>query len=290
MGAVATTYTFQANDTITSTKMNDIIGGTTMTSSAIFDGTLAIASGKLKVNSQGITSNELAANAVSSIKIAAGAVTPDKLSTGGPQWGGDATNLGLGVSGTYYFQLSPTRGGDGSVVINLGAAVGNNSNASILRLGGTNGDFYISQTGSGTMIFSNPNGTPFFQGPNGFSFYKDGSNTSNFPVPAGTAPIYGARAWVNFYGIGTVGANMTVRASSNVSSVNKTATGVYRVTFTTAMPDANYAAIVGSDANAAHKIGGVITQTSGYVDIAYSQINTSSARENPDWGQVTIFR
>jgi hypothetical protein len=75
-----------------------------------------------------------------------------------------------------------------------------------------------------------------------------------------------------------------------VSSVNKIATGVYRVTFTTAMPDANYAAIVGNDANSPHKIGGVITQTSGYVDIAYSQINTSSVRENPDWGQVTIFR
>jgi hypothetical protein len=85
MGAVETTYTFQATDTITSTKMNNIIDETIMTGEAIIGTTLAIASNKLKVNSQGITSNELAANAVSSIKIAAGAVTPDKLSTGGPQ-------------------------------------------------------------------------------------------------------------------------------------------------------------------------------------------------------------
>ena len=56
------------------------------------------------------------------------------------------------------------------------------------------------------------------------------------------------------------------------------------------MPDANYAAIVGGDANSPHKIGGVVTQTASYVDIAYSQINTSSVRENPDWGQVSIFR
>jgi hypothetical protein len=106
----------------------------------------------------------------------------------------------------------------------------------------------------------------------------------------GTAPIYGCRAWVNFNGIGTTGTNMTIRASGNVSSVNKLGTGRYRVTFTTPMLDANYAAIVGGDANAPHKIPGVITQNTAYVDIGYSQINTSTARDDPDWGSVVIMR
>ena len=80
MGAVNTTYTFTATDTITSTKMNNIIDQTTFTNDAVFDTTLAVASGKLKVNAQGITSNELAANAVKTISIENGAVTQAKTS------------------------------------------------------------------------------------------------------------------------------------------------------------------------------------------------------------------
>jgi hypothetical protein len=56
----------------------------------------------------------------------------------------------------------------------------------------------------------------------------------------GTAPIYGCRAWVNFDGSGSTGTNMTIRGSGNVSSVYKNGTGDYTITFTTAMPDANY--------------------------------------------------
>jgi len=79
MGAVNTTYTFTATDTITSTKMNDIIDQTTFTNDAVFDTTLAVASGKLRVNAQGITSNELANNAVIADKIADSSVTQDKI-------------------------------------------------------------------------------------------------------------------------------------------------------------------------------------------------------------------
>lgn len=55
------------------------------------------------------------------------------------------------------------------------------------------------------------------------------------------ATAYGCRAWVNFDGTGSTGANQTIRASGNVASVYKNASGDYTVTFTTAMPDANYA-------------------------------------------------
>ena len=79
MGAVNTTYTFTATDTITSTKMNNIIDQTTFTNDAVFDTTLAVASGKLKVNAQGITSNELAANSVITAKITDSNVTTAKI-------------------------------------------------------------------------------------------------------------------------------------------------------------------------------------------------------------------
>lgn len=53
---------------------------------------------------------------------------------------------------------------------------------------------------------------------------------------SGSAPVYAARAWVNFNGTGTV----AIRASGNVSSITDNGTGDYTVNFTTAMPDANY--------------------------------------------------
>ena len=51
------------------------------------------------------------------------------------------------------------------------------------------------------------------------------------------ATAYGCRAWVNFNGSGTA----SIRASGNVSSVTRNATGDYTVNFTNAMPDANFA-------------------------------------------------
>lgn len=53
---------------------------------------------------------------------------------------------------------------------------------------------------------------------------------------SGSAPIYAARAWVNFNGTGTV----AIRASGNVSSITDNGTGDYTVNFTNALADANY--------------------------------------------------
>jgi hypothetical protein len=47
------------------------------------------------------------------------------------------------------------------------------------------------------------------------------------------------KAWVNFNGTGAV----AIRASYNVSSITDNGTGDYTVNFTTAMADANYAAV-----------------------------------------------
>ena len=54
----------------------------------------------------------------------------------------------------------------------------------------------------------------------------------------GSAPIYAARAWVNFNGTGTV----AIRASGNVSSITDNGTGQFTVNFETPMPDVNYSA------------------------------------------------
>ena len=57
----------------------------------------------------------------------------------------------------------------------------------------------------------------------------------------GTAPMYACRAWVNYNSY-----TPAIRASGNISSVTKNATGDFTINFTTAMPDANYSAAFAS--------------------------------------------
>ena len=61
-------------------------------------------------------------------------------------------------------------------------------------------------------------------------------DSAQIPTVSGTAPLYMARAWVNFNGTGTV----AIRGSGNVSSITDNGTGDYTVNFTTAMSDTNY--------------------------------------------------
>jgi hypothetical protein len=60
-------------------------------------------------------------------------------------------------------------------------------------------------------------------------------NSATLGPISGSAPMYAARAWVNFDGF-----NATIRENGNVSSVTRSTTGTYAINFTTAMPDANY--------------------------------------------------
>lgn len=64
-------------------------------------------------------------------------------------------------------------------------------------------------------------------------------DSAQVPTVSGTAPLYMARAWVNFNGTGTP----AILASGNVSSITDNTTGTFTVNFTTAMPDANYSAV-----------------------------------------------
>jgi len=82
MGVVNTTYTFTGTDTITSSKLNNIIDDTTFTSDAISGSSLQIVSpGKLAVAAGGITSNELASNAISNVHVnSSAAIAGTKIS------------------------------------------------------------------------------------------------------------------------------------------------------------------------------------------------------------------
>jgi hypothetical protein len=112
-------------------------------------------------------------------------------------------------------------------------------------------------------------------------------NSAQIPTVSGTAPLYMARAWVNFNGTGTV----AIRASGNVTSITDNNTGRYTVNFTTAMPDANYSTVgtcnfetdIGSPVNAnSYATGSVqVTAFRPYPYNTYIDVTTMS---------VTVFR
>lgn len=117
--------------------------------------------------------------------------------------------------------------------------------------------------------------------------------TGNFRIgdavqatPSGSAPLFAARAWVNFNGTGTV----AIRASGNVTSITDNNTGDYTVNYTTAMPDANYGFSISSiDADAAgDSIVGGKNQTTTSIRIAHR--NGTNTPEDPTVMCVAIFR
>ena len=99
---------------------------------------------------------------------------------------------------------------------------------------------------------------------------------------SGTAPLYMARAWVNFNGTGTV----AIRQSGNVTSITDNGTGDYTINFTTAMPDADYA-IMGSVFEASgtnsRSFGGATTYS---LSSSSARISTNSSAGFADYTVV----
>lgn len=93
-----------------------------------------------------------------------------------------------------------------------------------------------SGTGEFTIAAPNSNTNRTFNLPDSSGTIATAESTLSQFNASGSAPVYAARAWVNFNGTGTV----AIRASGNVSSITDNGTGDYTVNFTTAMPDANY--------------------------------------------------
>ena len=136
--------------------------------------------------------------------------------------------------------------------------IGTSSPSGKLDVTGSNGKFYVAATGNeayfsfnsgnyfrangGSSAFLDIGGQSYLRFTTGSGFTEamriDSSGNLRFNSGYGSvATAYGCRAWVNFNGTGTV----AIRASANVSSVTDLGTGQYRVNFTNAMPDANYA-------------------------------------------------
>jgi hypothetical protein len=108
-----------------------------------------------------------------------------------------------------------------------------------------------------------------------------GASTSTTNVINGSA-----KAWVTFAGAATIS------ASYNVSSVTNISTGVYSVSFTNALTDANYAVNVsGRGTPAVNAIQPSIDHDrTNTASICYVIFLNSGSYKNPSFGYVACFR
>jgi len=171
---------------------------------------------------------------------------------------GSLTNL---TDGSSYLRAGDgivvLTGSNGSVTISLGAityATASFSDATSVTVNHDIGlslyDIEVFDTSFNKMIPKSATATSSTQASITFSIPTSGyiavggpvaggsgaSTLGNITPTAGSAPYYGARAWVNFNGTGTI----SIRASQNVSSITDNGTGDYIVNFSSPMPDENY--------------------------------------------------
>ena len=122
--------------------------------------------------------------------------------------------------------------------------------------------------------------------------FPDGVQQTNGVTNTGGDPrYYAARAWANIDGSGTV----TLRGSVNIAAVTSPATGRYFITFTSPMPDANYAimATAGDTSTAVNyynaRIYGTPTASSFTIQV-YSQNSGVPVVTDVDYLHIVVFR
>ena len=135
--------------------------------------------------------------------------------------------------------------------------------------GATSGQTTINATDAVTATITLPSTT-------GTLSYADGSGGFQMNSGYGSfATAYGCRAWVNFNGTGTV----AIRASGNVSSITDRGVGQYTVNLTIAMPDANYAVVVGSGDNITSNTAGNTTQIINSSSFQYNHFENNTVTD-----------
>lgn len=130
---------------------------------------------------------------------------------------------------------------------------------------------------------------------------SDGSTQSVIPGGSTLLPQFQCRAWVTFDGTrdstgaaSTANTNRFIRASGNVTSVLRNALGDYTITFTTAMPDANYC-VTGTcgQGNVSGTPAAVRPATAAAGTLRFTTVfsnATTAGGFEADFGYVAIFR
>jgi hypothetical protein len=117
---------------------------------------------------------------------------------------------------------------------------------------------------------------------------------------SGNAPIFAARAWVNFDGTGTFSPNPStsaIRGSGNVSSIARNGTGYFTINLAVALQDTNYSAVgtCSSDTDGSlitlstYSRSGVSTSKTTSSFVCFTRAETRFDR-NPSFVEIIVLR
>jgi hypothetical protein len=124
--------------------------------------------------------------------------------------------------------------GAGSITI---AASGGGGSGTVTSVSAGAGMNFTTITGSGSVAMGTPDTITNTSTNTASGTTHSHALTGELVETTSGSPLYyGARAWVNFNGTGTV----AIRVSVNVSSISDNGNGDYTVNFSTAMPDTTY--------------------------------------------------
>jgi len=245
-------------------------------------GTVAVANGGTGqtsyTNGQLLIGNTTG-NTLTKATLTAGTGIAITNGTGSISIASTATGTVTSVAATVPAFLSIT----GSPVTTSGTlAIGLSGTALPVANGGTG---VTTSTGSGAVVLGT---SPTLTTPT--------INSAQVATVSGTAPIYMCRAWVNYNGQSSA----AIRGSGNISSITINATSDWTLNFTTAMPDANYVAVFGSDAIGNNDARGALVEKSndgtsyhlaGSLRIIYGYTFTSGTTADGSFmSNVAIFR
>lgn len=190
---------------------------------------------------------------------------------------------------------TPTRAGDllyfnGTTYVSL---PGNNSGTQLLQETSAGVPSWVTVSGTGTVTSITCFGTAITSAGTcataaAKSDEQAGSSATLVVTPSQQqSHDSAAKAWVNFSGSGTNGAQ-TVNASYNVSGVSRTSTGVYAISFTTSFASSAYACSVTINSNSTANLWGEITSlAAGNATVAF--LSNSTTTGDPSSGMIICF-
>lgn len=208
---------------------------------------------------------------------------------------------GLSVGSRAYFSSGVTMASTLQVVsfLGLGLTASSSTTARLHVYGASASDAYTGMN-LGTVIISNAGNTRQIQmgtstdhvwiegwnpgvggatlclQPSGGSV-QIGSAGAEFLNPSGSAPLFPARAWARI-------TNGSLAAGGNVSTVSNPTTGSYGITFSTAMPSANYSVLVHATQNYLVSTG--VPTINGFT---FSVVNVSGTSVNATNISAVVF-
>jgi hypothetical protein len=285
MATLTKGHTFASGDTVTATKLNDLVDDATATFATADDtddSTLEVSGNKFRVKDAGVTNAKLATG-IDASKITTGEMSGSRLVDD------SVTDAKLSLAANAG-EVKKALNADNAPPIyacrawvNFDGTVADNLAGTYTRAGT---DVTISATGHGLIVgnvveLDFTGGSPTAAVDGDYTVTQvDDANTFDVTTSASGSSSGGTVSLLR----------RLIRGAGNVSSVSRISTGKYAVNFATAMPDANYAAVGSSGAAAASAESTNVGDKTTTSCIVYTQTSSGPSAVDREEVSVAIFR